>query len=61
MQIFFFGCVELIGYFASDVNVVSPNPCADASPKIKISITLYNRWDYINSKNNYAFFPYFHL
>ena len=29
--------VQLIGYFASAVNLVSPNPCVGPSPKLKIS------------------------
>ena len=32
------GCVKLIGYIASAVNVVSSNACAGPSPRIKISL-----------------------
>ena len=37
MQIFFPDCVNLIGYLASAINVVSPNPCVGPSTRIKIS------------------------
>ena len=33
----FLGCVKLIGYFASAVNVVSSNTCVVPSPRIKTS------------------------
>ena len=34
------GCVKLIGYFASAVNVVSSNSCVGPLPRIKISFFL---------------------
>ena len=36
----FLGCIKLIGYFASTVNVVSSNPCVGHSPRIKTSLFL---------------------
>ena len=36
----FLGCVKLIGYFASAVNVVTSNPCVGSPPKIKLSLFL---------------------
>ena len=36
-QILLSDCLKLIGYLASAVNVVSSNPCAGPSPRIKKS------------------------
>ena len=38
--ILFLGCVKLIGYLASAVNVVSSNLCVGPSLRIKISVFL---------------------
>ena len=40
VQIFFFGCVKLLGYIAFAAKVVSSNPCVGPSPRIKMSLFL---------------------
>ena len=42
----FRGCVKLIGYFASVVNVISFNPCVGSSPRIMMSLFLLSTCTY---------------
>ena len=45
----FHGCVKLIGYFASVVNLVSSNPHVGSSPRIMMSYDFYYQYAHMTS------------